>query len=222
MNNSWYRYTALRTPTRDAITCTKCEVLTMQMTTAVQIDVRIHDDVIKWKHIPRYWPFVWGIHRSPVNSPHKGQIRGALTFSLICAWINGWVNNREADDLRRHCAHYDVIVMTSCERCWCYLRRPVARMSGISNVITSQHWKTFYIFWHLDGETTLVQWCSLWRYLCRWPKQTVQQSHPRFLRRIILMWSHFNESTTTRIVLITITNQQFTANFKVRKLHALV
>ena len=26
-------------------------------------------------------------------------------------WINGWVNNREAGDLRRHRAHYDVIVM---------------------------------------------------------------------------------------------------------------
>ena len=60
---------------------------------------------------PRYWPFVRGIHRSPVNSPHKGQWRGAVMFSLICAWINGWVNNREAGDLRRHHAHYDVIVM---------------------------------------------------------------------------------------------------------------
>ena len=40
-----------------------------------------HDDVIKWKHIPRYWPFVRGIHRSPVNSPHKGQWRKALMFS---------------------------------------------------------------------------------------------------------------------------------------------
>ena len=27
------------------------------------------------------------------NSPHKGQWRGALIFSLICARINGWVNN---------------------------------------------------------------------------------------------------------------------------------
>ena len=41
--------------------------------------------VIKWKHFPRYWPFVRGIHRSLVNSPHKGQRRGALIFSLICA-----------------------------------------------------------------------------------------------------------------------------------------
>ena len=71
-----------------------------------------HDDVIKWKHFPRYWPFVWGIHRSPVNSPHKGQWRGALMFSLICAQINGWVNNREAGDLRRHQAHCDVIIMS--------------------------------------------------------------------------------------------------------------
>ena len=49
--------------------------------------------------------------RSPVNSPHKGQWRGALTFSLICAWINGWVNNREDSDSRRHSIHYDVTVM---------------------------------------------------------------------------------------------------------------
>ena len=70
-----------------------------------------HDDVIKWKPFPCYWPFVRGIHRSPVNSPHKGQWRGALMFSLICVWINGWVNNREAGDLRRYRARYDVIVM---------------------------------------------------------------------------------------------------------------
>ena len=70
--------------------------------------IKIHDDVIKWKHFPRYWPFVWGI---PVNSPHKAQWRGALMFSLICARIYGWVNNREAGDLRRHRAHYDVIEM---------------------------------------------------------------------------------------------------------------
>ena len=69
-----------------------------------------HDDVINWKHFPRFWPLVRGIHRSPVNSSHKDQWREALMFSLICAWINGWVNNGEAGDLRRHRAHYDVIV----------------------------------------------------------------------------------------------------------------
>ena len=75
-----------------------------------------HEDVIKWKHFPRYWPFVRGIHRSSVNSPHKGQWRGASLFSLICAWINDWVNDRKVGDLRRYRAHYDVIVMTPS---WC-------------------------------------------------------------------------------------------------------
>ena len=73
----------------------------------------IHDDVIKWKHFPRNWPFVRGIHRSPVNSPHKGQWRGVLMFTLICAPIYGWVNALEAGDLRRYRPHYDVIVMLS-------------------------------------------------------------------------------------------------------------
>ena len=72
---------------------------------------KAHEDVIKWKHSPRYWTFVRGIHRSPVNSSHKGQWRGALMFSLICAWINDWVNNRDAGDLRRHRTHFDVTVM---------------------------------------------------------------------------------------------------------------
>ena len=70
-----------------------------------------HDDVIKWKHFPRNWPFVRWIHRSPVNSPHKGQWCVALMFSLICVWMNGGVNNREAGDLRRYRAHYDVTVV---------------------------------------------------------------------------------------------------------------
>ena len=47
----------------------------------------------------------------PVNSPHKGQWRGALMFSLICARINDWVNNREAGELRRHRGHCDVNAM---------------------------------------------------------------------------------------------------------------
>ena len=47
----------------------------------------------------------------PGEFPHKGQWRGALMFSLICVWINDWVNNREAGDLRRYRTHYDVIVM---------------------------------------------------------------------------------------------------------------
>ena len=69
-----------------------------------------HDDVIKWKHFPRYWPFVRGIHRSPVNSRHKEKWRGALMFSLICAlnkrlskqsW--GWWFETPSHSIWRHC-----------------------------------------------------------------------------------------------------------------------
>ena len=51
---------------------------------------------------------------SPVTGgfPHKDQWHRALVFPLICAWTNGWANNRDADDLRRHRAHYDAIVMS--------------------------------------------------------------------------------------------------------------
>ena len=70
-----------------------------------RLSIRSHDDVIEWKNFPRYCPFVL-----PVNSPQKGLWRGALMFSLICAWINGWVSNNKAGDLRRHRANYDITV----------------------------------------------------------------------------------------------------------------
>ena len=75
-----------------------------------------HGDVIKWKPSPRYWPFVRGIRQLPVNSPHKGQWRGALMISLFCTWTNGWVNNRDTGDLRRLRAHYDVTVRSTDDR----------------------------------------------------------------------------------------------------------
>ena len=69
-----------------------------------------HDDDIKWKHFLHYWLFVQGILRSPVNSPHKGQWRGAMMFSLICAlnkqlskqsW--GWWFEMPSRSLWHHC-----------------------------------------------------------------------------------------------------------------------
>ena len=68
-----------------------------------------HDDVIKWKHFPRYWP----LGNSPVTGelPAQRSVTRSLDVFFICAWINGWVNIREAGDLRRHRAHYDITVM---------------------------------------------------------------------------------------------------------------
>ena len=102
-------------------------VLALNHNKTQQRETHVHTkhDVIQWKHFPRYWLFVRGIHRSPVNSPHKGQWRGALMFSLICAWIDAWVNNREAGDLRAHRAHYDITV----------IKRPVATRVSCRNKI---------------------------------------------------------------------------------------
>ena len=102
-----------------------------------------HDDVIKWKHFPRCWPFVWGIHRCPVNSPHKGQWRGALMLSLICTRINGWVNKCEAGDLRRYRIHYDVTVMTH-QQC------PIQLLTGVKVTTKIPFIPLFFIFSELS------------------------------------------------------------------------
>ena len=82
-----------------------------------------HNDVIKWKHFPRYWHFVRGIHRSPVNSPHKRPVALSFDVSLICAWTNGWVNHRDASDLGRHCVNFGVTFIVNLrngrEQCEC-------------------------------------------------------------------------------------------------------
>ena len=120
-----------------------------------------HDDAIKWKQFPHYWPFVRGIHRSPVNFPHKGQWRGTLMFSLICAWINGWANNRETSDLRRHRAHYDVTVMNiSCKftDSWLYNHKKTKhnKTKCIFNGANRSLW--VIITWMLNAMSTHLPW----------------------------------------------------------------
>ena len=83
---------------------------TKQIATNLRIYI-FHDDVIKWKHFSALLAICAGNSPVPVNSPHKGQWRGPLMFSFIYAWINDWVNNREAGDLRHQRGHYDIIVM---------------------------------------------------------------------------------------------------------------
>ena len=73
---------------------------------------QLHDDVIKWKHFPRYWRFVLGIHRTPGEFPTQRPVTRSFDFFFIYARITGWVNNREAGDLRRHRVHCDVTVMS--------------------------------------------------------------------------------------------------------------
>ena len=116
------------------------------------------------------------------NSPHKGQWHGALMFSLIHAWINGWVNNGDTGDLRRHRTYYDVIVMRETliprsSHCDGACGVAVRQTSADSRFAPSQwemvllyndvsHWlgasleSALQIFWRLPA----VWWC----FQCHW------------------------------------------------------
>ena len=63
------------------------------------------------KTFPHHKPFEREIQRSRGDSFHKGRWRGAVMFSLICGWTNGWANSRKASDLRRNRSHYDSSAM---------------------------------------------------------------------------------------------------------------
>ena len=82
----------------------------------MSVKLAYHDDVIKWKHFSRYWLLAFCTGNSPVTGefPTQSQWRGAWCFLWSAPEQNGWVNNRDPSDLRRHRTHYDVTVMWSC------------------------------------------------------------------------------------------------------------
>ena len=103
------------------------------------------------KHFPGYWPCV----RESTGHrwiPPQSQSRGALMFSLISAWTNGWANNFKAGDLRHYQAHYDVTIIArlfksdgrTTERWHQPLRDPVPKL--------------MYIFEHAHTNYSRV-WC---------------------------------------------------------------
>ena len=118
-----------------------------------------------WRHqietFPRHWAFVRGIHRWPVNSPHKGQWREALMFSLICSWINGWVNRREAGDLRRHGANLGVVVIDQSHRYGRHqaaCREPAGSYDKTTRSAKCFEHKTQYLFIRATYTRIVVFW----------------------------------------------------------------
>ena len=99
----------------------------------------------------------------------KGHWGGALMFSLICAWINGWINNHEAGDLRRHRAHYDVIVMWEWVR-WCtWKRHDMDTLSVLLALCEGISWQP------VDPYPSRDRKCGALTFLCCQPEQTVIQ-----------------------------------------------
>ena len=109
-----------------------------------------HDDVIKWKHFPRHWSFTRGIHLSLVYSPHKGQWRGALMFSLICAWTNGWAVHSNYCSLRIPQKLYFVSYTPK----WCLHEQPLSNIFQAFNAFIQSIYKDSRIqgfYWPLIG-----------------------------------------------------------------------
>ena len=144
--------------------------------------VGFHDDVIKWKYFPHHWHFVPGIHGSSVNSPHKGQWRGALMFSLIFAWTNNWANNRDGGDLRRHCAHYDATVMLACFRNTLY--RWILAKESLSQVDSNWCVHIFVIThpYHSGIAQSIIGLYQLYKWL---------DSTSYFIHDDVIKWKHF-------------------------------
>ena len=105
----------------------------------------------------------------PGEFPHKGQWRGAFMFSLICAWINRWVNNREAVDFRRYRTHYDVIVM-------CFVRLFEETQFFLIDGLCDQ-WEIIVINDHRVVENCIKQVKVLLQQFCIFVKRGLVSAH---------------------------------------------
>ena len=130
---------------------------------------------------PRYWSFVRGIHRSPVNSPHKGKWGAALRFFLIRAWTNSWVYNRDAGDLGPHNAYFDVIV--TIKYSWLVTNETpqttsmlVTCSSRPSDAYASENWPSSLQIMpcYLDGARPLSEPMLEYCYLDPWDQTSVK------------------------------------------------
>ena len=124
-----------------------------------------HDDIMKWKHFPRFWPFVWGIHQSPVNSPHKGQWHRPLMFSLICA-LNKQLSKQS----------WDWWFETPSHLLWCHCKDNVeTHTCSIANCYTQHEFiNWFSCIFHKKNFTHPNRWLVSDVYSClRWPDDWV-------------------------------------------------
>ena len=131
-----------------------------------------HDDIIKWKHFPRYWLFVQGIHRLPANYTQKGQWGRALMFTLICVWTlskQSWRRwfKTPSRSLWRHCNGGEALPVID------YIgilnRARQSRYSAVNKISQQLHtrrsgyWRTeFREFWVWEGSSLLcliLLWC---------------------------------------------------------------
>ena len=138
-----------------------------------------HDDFIKWKHFRYYWSFIRGFPWILLTKASDAE----LWCLLISAWTNGCVNNRDAVNLRRHRAHYDMIVI-DWHRCVDSISRTVDlgvwRGWILSSIMARIH-RWFVMICRLNlWRTSTITMTSLW---ARWRLKS--KASPLFTQRFI-------------------------------------
>ena len=137
----------------------------------------------------------------PVNSPHKGQWRGALMSSFICIWINDWVNNREASDLRRQRGHYDVNVMVALFVSWSRPWWVVKHASVLSGGILFNTYSLFIL--------APSHYLSLYWLIVNWTTRNIMQcniittpnfSFKNYFACVVCKWTPFRSSFVVFVV----------------------
>ena len=111
---------------------------------------------------------------------------------LICAWINGWVNNREAGDLRRHRSQCDVTVMqhailihANSSGNTVQTTVDSAKIKRIKGINTLSHKKDIQI-----PKGTLFQWIAFPNQICR----SVNLHNWRYIQNRVYQWSNIRGS----------------------------
>ena len=103
-----------------------------------------HNDVMTWKCFLHYWPFVWGIHRSPVDSPHKGPEMQRFDVFFCLFAISCWTNSPVASDFRCLNSH-----VTLQEWFW-YI-----------TFWSLSFWKKIFLFWQVIPEPIMTQFTDM-------------------------------------------------------------
>ena len=94
-----------------------------------------------WKYFLHYWPLVWGIHRSQVDSHHRDQWCRALMFSVLLAWRTCWTNSQITCDL--WCCDTHITSL------YCDLRRALVIMDIKLTLLPFRH----FISCHLNDKS---------------------------------------------------------------------
>ena len=93
---------------------------------------------------------------------HEGNpllIDGALLFSLICVWTDGWANNGDACDLRRNGAHYDVTVMVFGDMCGNVTDMQCNHsVSSLSSLARQIHYCFQEVLWTHNATANVLFW----------------------------------------------------------------